>query len=398
MNDFPPRSGEPVRPSLGALPERSGNVAVNEIRAAASGLMTPGWSLRETAYLGTNGPPGVSTNASGGSFRKALEVWLSGLVPSTRRRYFDKAAQLHATAARYGRTNSLSDFAIYLQERATQVSRSSRRQYRAAATAYLASKLLDAEDADERVDAIVAYLLVTARYTEPSIPNGTRLRSVKRFPVQDHNTILQHLKEKSVSSRSSLLAGMMIVQRITGCRPIETRTVTASDTDDGSGIVRIRNAKYDEDGLRACGRVRLHHYSAHDWKITARNLRVGITLINDAIRRLPDNEWGRERAAAQRLLRDTCRQLSLPAYRLYDQRHQFGADMKLLMDGETDKDIILAALMGHASSRTASQHYARKNAGRRRKVYPTADPDVIKLVRRAETHVNKFSLEPRSNV
>ena len=161
------------------------------------------------------------------------------------------------------------------------------------------------------------------------------------------------------------------------------RTVVATD----GGVIEIRNAKYDEDGRRACAEFRFYRYDDTDARAYV-SARIGEGLrrlacgpLGEAVFTCNEAEWETEREKCQRLLCDTCKGLGLPPYYLYDLRHQFGADLKLHLDGDPDASTKTAALMGHASSRTASRHYARKNAGGRRRYYPEADERNMPLVR-----------------
>ena len=69
---------------------------------------------------------------------------------------------------------------------------------------------------------------------------------------------------------------------------------------------------------------------------------------------------------------------------LYSCRHQFSADMKNTL---SKKEI--AALMGHGTDETATEHYGKKRSGNYKKNHILPDPDQVDLVKEIRTGIKK---------
>ncbi len=381
---------EPKAPSE----EPSGNIGVDDFLQIASSLLPEGYRLEDDRDHPRTHAPNARPMFSGldDPHTKVikLKMWLDEANPSTMRAYCKRGKKFQNALERDAGTAQLIEFALYVLGRIQTVGSSSQRQYRNAVALFLVAQLRG--DASERRQLLVmtAIAIVTARklITDAS-ENGKegsqgrktcKSKSLQKFDPDHFQILLNHFAEISRSSRRRRLTGLLLLGWWTGIRPIEARTLSIEVSKYG-GSIFIRNAKSETGDGRGCGIWRYHHYDEQsDWDLVGPNIERGIALLGADVEAMSDAEWEIERDACQRLLRDTCRILRLPKYELYDLRHQFAADMKLHFVGALDRDLLIAALMGHASSRTANSHYARAGKGKVR-IAPEADEAVIELVR-----------------
>ena len=147
----------------------------------------------------------------------------------------------------------------------------------------------------------------------------------------------------------------------------------------GGIMLRVVNAKHDEDGYRTHGPVRTLLWDNLPFDMV-RAIEASIMYAAN----FDEEKWRREREAMQRLLRTTYARVfprRTTTITLYSGRHQFAADAKRAYADDPDGAAVVAALMGHATDLTASQHYARASAGRRGAVVPAANPSEVVKVR-----------------
>jgi hypothetical protein len=145
-----------------------------------------------------------------------------------------------------------------------------------------------------------------------------------------------------------LLAGIL-----TGLRPSEWQSAQLEDKGGGRVLV-IRNAK--NTNGRAHGEtrtIRLHKISDQDFETIDKHLR---NVRGKNPQAFADFYLGCRKLLSRISKQIWPRRLKRPA--LYTARHKFGADAK-----STYKRDEVAALMGHASTETAYQHYARRHTG-----------------------------------
>lgn len=196
----------------------------------------------------------------------------------------------------------------------------------------------------------------------------------KSLPEIDRNALTADLN-KSPSSYADVLIAVINAGAMTGVRPQEWAGAELYEEADGVLYLKVRNAKLDE--LRAHGEYRhLRWDSLADgeryWIETA------IIALTDAHRKKQLEPYLK---ALQRVLRETCRRIwprRRRGYTLYDARHEFAAHAK---DFHSREEV--AAMMGHATDETATQHYARPRRGSvRPRWLPRPDPEEVARVRR----------------
>lgn len=185
------------------------------------------------------------------------------------------------------------------------------------------------------------------------LPTG----KIKQFPFVD----ILRLNSALANSRSRdalHLSRLLVMGRMLGLRPTEwfraelLEPYTDEDGNVMSAAMRVRNAK--NSNSRACGSHRfldLTNFSEENLdclRFTIRDLEIDAPTMK---------EWRRLYENCRKLLQRTCKALwprRKRHYCLYSTRHGFSADAKMIYS-----PVETAALMGHASTRTASSHYGR---------------------------------------
>lgn len=167
--------------------------------------------------------------------------------------------------------------------------------------------------------------------------------------------LLKDSLENSLSkyARSTLLwfsAGI-----ITGLRPSEWQSAQLGENKEGERVLVVINAKSTNGRAHGTTRtIRLHEISEQDFKIVEEHLRN--VESHKFPQTFPDFYLGCRKLIYRISKQIWPRRLKRPT--LYTTRHKFGADAKSTYDGYE-----IAALMGHASTETAYQHYGRRHTG-----------------------------------
>ncbi len=183
----------------------------------------------------------------------------------------------------------------------------------------------------------------------------TSANKLKKFPLKDYKVLTNYLQE-TPSPWHTDLKRWLVSSLLTGLRPQEwAKSVYMDDPGRGPRLY-VDNAK--KTNLRSHGEKRiliLDGLTKEELEIInthaerAREFRVAGAFTefqqgcSSALSRATRTLWPNRK--------------SYPT--LYSARHQFTADAKA--SGYTREEI--AAMMGHAVDRTASQHYGRKTAG-----------------------------------
>ena len=226
----------------------------------------------------------------------------------------------------------------------------------------------------------------------------TSSAKAKRFAAGDLDRIIA----RALSSRSSYAAALgayLQATRQTGLRPGEwaDARLAASTLHGFDRMLIVRCAKHDD--VRAHSEFRTLHFKAMPPSLL-KPLTLWLSIVSDAI------EGGRFEALMKNIeglmFRTTEALFPRRARRptLYTARHEAAANLKAhFIDSRSDPQeraegaAIVAALLGHASDATATQHYGR--ATRRRPpsliVIPAAHPEEVARVRaRLAEDENKF--------
>jgi hypothetical protein len=167
--------------------------------------------------------------------------------------------------------------------------------------------------------------------------------------------LLKESLENSLSKYARPTLLWFLAGIITGLRPSEWQTAQLGENKERERVLVVINAKNTNGRAHGTTRtIRLHEISVQDFKIVEEHLR------NVESHKFPQsfpNFYLGCRKLIYRISKQIWpRRLKRPA--LYTTRHKFGADAKSTYDGHE-----IAALMGHASTDTAYQHYGRRHTG-----------------------------------
>tara|TARA_B100002019_G_scaffold291239_1_gene310829 strand:+ start:1128 stop:2114 length:987 start_codon:yes stop_codon:yes gene_type:complete len=222
-------------------------------------------------------------------------------------------------------------------------------------------------------------LLKKSRATETKNSGKTSNSKKKSINQKEFKSLDSELK-KSRSRWANPTRVFIRAGKYSGLRPIEWKDAII-DTD--NKILKIKNAK--NTNGRSNGKMRtlsLHHLEDDQIK----DIELQIKIVQAILEK---NIWNLYYEGCSALLRRLSRKLwpnkkKYPT--LYSCRHQFAADMKA--SGCTRKEV--AALMGHASERTAESHYGKKIHGSRGRKPKVSKVDLKNVKIKSK---NKFSFE-----
>lgn len=237
---------------------------------------------------------------------------------------------------------SLPEFLHWFYEKSPYWSKSTFRQYKASLRYFL--------DIYGTVDSAEEIREMSQRRVMPTKARTSQLKD-KKLSKKDLMSILSWLKS-SKSGYKDILAGWLFSGVITGVRPIEWHEARLIKNENGVFLV-IRNAKFSNS--RSNGEYRTLNLSALEYsEIEAIQRHVDNCSI------LSEREFMRLQTSCSNLLYYATRRIfkgrkKFPT--LYSARHQFSADAKQTMPGMSE----VAALMGHASSSTATEHYGKRS-------------------------------------
>lgn len=273
----------------------------------------------------------------------------------TEQRYTQRVNQL---LARYRKDTGLkpaadSDrFLNWLVARRNSVTPSTWRQYRAA-LAWACDQRKDSRLADRvrQIDTSGC----RSRTSAPAGKRNTSARTQKRLPPKDRRALHAALDE-STSRVASSVRLMLEACRMTGLRPVEWQTARLENRADGDPVLIVKNAKHTHD--RGHGEFRTLHLAG----LRVREVGIIHNMVRLARYQGERNRWDQFYHQCRNLLsRYTKRLWPNRAQRptFYSARHQFVADAKAAGLSRAE----VAALMGHASDRTAGERHGRKRNG-----------------------------------
>ena len=273
------------------------------------------------------------------------------------------------------------DVAIDLVQRAPGLRRASVRQYRAAILQHLRD-LWDRGAIDEDEIKTVVDMLDTAKGMTPADArraasfrtSAGRRKSASRMEVL---TLAADVARRR-SSVAHITADMLRLGVLVGARPGELFSLFRAP----DGSFWVRSAKFSIRNGRGLDTIR-----RLDLSLLGQDLRKRLDALMLAIRVLlaggatADQLLRRCQALLRRVKAGHC----VPSRRicLYTARQQCAANWKARGAGPAE----LAVWMGHASTDTATRHYARGSAGWREYMaqpLPPVDPELVAKVRRPD--------------
>lgn len=259
-----------------------------------------------------------------------------------------------------------TDFLDWLEDLLPELKPPSRRQYIAASKEMLGEQLktfpANSVKLKDQNESIVRALSMKSADYSTLIQNNTKPRrgktsaqKAKRVDIED----IRLLRDATNGSRSKWLLPALLwltVNIIVGLRPSEWRYAQIIEVEEKK-LLRVNNSKTTNG--RSFGYLR-HIDITNFLKIEIEWLELQLRNVQQYAH--SDNEWKRYYSAVRRVLYEITRSHLGNRRRyptLYSSRHQFAANAK--KDGLTKIEI--AALMGHATDETTTQHYGKKSYG-----------------------------------
>lgn len=199
----------------------------------------------------------------------------------------------------------------------------------------------------------------------------------KRFPQQARDMIEKALFT-SGSGYASPLRDYLRAGVLAGLRPQEWPSVEFRQPPEGWALeMMVRNAKHDE--TRGNGEFRTLRWR----NLGDEDQRALVRWVDYAKNAHRSGSYAVLLDGVSRLLRDLCRGLwprRKLHYTLYSCRHEYAAQLKA---AQSDPATV-AALMGHASDATATNHYGRPRRGGEKVTISLPEPDSqeVAMVRR----------------
>ncbi|WP_270933303.1 hypothetical protein [Falsiroseomonas oryzae] len=187
----------------------------------------------------------------------------------------------------------------------------------------------------------------------PSLSTPRRAPRAKGIKQNDLAKLLRKLSEQAKTSRiARVLICWLIAGHATGLRPVEWRDAELLQSPSGDPLLKVRNAKATNGRAHGATRtLNLGHLLPQQLDAASELLKAiqieGVTgfrrlhaSCSDLLYKVNRLIWPRRKAIIG----------------LYSARHQYAANAKCARSAAE-----VAALMGHASSRTAYVHYARRS-------------------------------------
>jgi len=295
------------------------------------------------------------------SIKKGRKAHGDPVTKETAQAYYRKAQQLinrwHKVCPANGSRRLPINLIEWIIEQKPTWAAASWRQNKSAILFYFHGHRAAAPKHAEAFDRAIARLIVEGQDGCAEATTQTSAMKAKCLPDADHIKIRAKL-ERSLSRYAGILIDLLHAGRLTGLRPIEWRQARLVPLPNGDGpvVLEVVNAKGTQG--RSHGETRTLTWPVLDPETIA----VLQRCLDWAAQAAAKDCYDADLDGMQRLLRDTCRRLwprRKYHYALYSCRHQFAADAKRVYSPEE-----VAALMGHGSDTTATQHYGRPSRGK----------------------------------
>lgn len=194
-------------------------------------------------------------------------------------------------------------------------------------------------------------------------------RKAKHLSIQDLAKILEVIG-KSRSEFDVLVGLWLLAGRVVGLRPTEWMKATLN-----GDTLKVKNSK--NTNGRSHGEYRqilIHNMSEENKQYIVAFL---AELDSHLKRRRPSEVYFHSRRHLHRVVRKIWpNRTTYPT--LYSARHQFSADLK-----KADYELTeIAALFGHATDRTATEHYGKRQYGEGGGRQVEADPEEVSRIRK----------------
>lgn len=196
---------------------------------------------------------------------------------------------------------------------------------------------------------------------------STSLSSVRARPDSKSKFVrdkeIEHLEQIALEGSSEMIVWALALIKAGiafGLRPIEWADARFTQHENGSLVLKVRNAKYSA--------VRSHGEYRHLVVVKPDIIRKEIEIAQWIISQIKNKGWSRDqwrqnlktiRQALNRIIHEHPKKFSKPRLTLYSARHQFGANAKSANLSLYE----IAAMMGHLSIKTVWEHYGKKIKG-----------------------------------
>jgi len=215
------------------------------------------------------------------------------------------------------------------------------------------------------------------QHLKRQLSNHTSATKDKKLSDKDRNSIIDWLNAHP-TRYSNVVAVLLRIGPEVGLRPCEWKSARVIKNTDGKHVLQVVNAK--RTNGRANGNIRT--------LILDDLPKVIVSIIEKSaiyFSKLDESgEWNRIYNGCRKTLYRACRSLWSKRKKyptLYSLRHQFAADAKSA--GRTTVEV--AALMGHASSETATAHYGKKRYGRNSCAVKPSVEDLSRLASKTQS-------------
>lgn len=270
----------------------------------------------------------------------------------------------------------------YCKNKAHEYKPSTWRFYRSAFIFFATEEFLKNKINEEKLNKIKLLLKKTESGKKEFLPNRTSSKKSKYLNDKDLKLLIEEI---SKTKNKWKIATILWIQSglISGLRPIEWQNVEINYNEKNQIILKVKNAK--NTNQRSHGEYRLIDLTFLEEK--EKNLIEKHIKISQGFYK--NNLWKSYYEGCSNLLRYTSRNLWKKKEKyptLYSCRHQFSANIKA--SGYTTEEV--AALMGHASNKTAQIHYGKKRYGKSGKG-PKPNKEDIKNVRIKNNNIFEFN-------
>ncbi|SHE23055.1 hypothetical protein [methanotrophic endosymbiont of Bathymodiolus puteoserpentis (Logatchev)] len=295
----------------------------------------------------------------------------------TEKKYLKRAGQLYSQAQESlsNKYISHSELVVWLISQQPRIAKATWRQYKASVIFYLQH-----QEVNEDICRAISTLKVASSGACYKKGLGTSASKEKKINDTDLARLINSATHKNMRHGTSamvwLLAGM-----ISGLRPSEWQYACINK---GNQLV-VKNAKSTNGRSHGIERtIELVNLSDQDKQV----IELHLGLIKTAIDIDGFNSYYEHcRSALYELTRSLWPKRK-KHITLYSARHQFSANAK--KSGLSLEEI--AALMGHASTQTATQHYGRKVSGNPKGVAVRASNEDVERVILLNQHRNEKTL------
>ena len=298
-------------------------------------------------------------------------------TPKTQDCYKHRALQLIRRAKNESGEINLTSLQIaqWLIDNKNNYSKATWRQYRASLIYFFSQHALDSSVTSDDVTIVATIALLKDTYPPADRPPQRKTSAQKQKKINDADLIclLDYFNNKLSKHGQSTIA-WLFAGLFTGLRPCEWKNTTINKVSE----LQVINAKTTQGRSHGSNRIiHLTELSQQEKDI------IQIHLNN--IQQVQSTE--KENQSEFELFYQNCRACLYEATRalwpnrkqyitLYSARHQFAANAKF--SGLPLEHI--AALMGHASIETATQHYGRRSAGNARMKISANSDDVGRVM------------------